>query len=67
MKLLLFYSLRNLLTRKMTTILTTGGMALVVFVFAAMVMLAKGLEKTLVETGTEGNVVVLRRSAESEV
>jgi ABC-type antimicrobial peptide transport system permease subunit len=42
-------------------------MALVVFVFASMLMLADGLEKTLVETGSFDNVVVTRRSSGSEV
>lgn len=67
MKLLFFYSFRNLLTRRLTTFLTTGGMALVVFVFAAIVMLADGLQKTLVDTGAADNIVVIRRSAVSEV
>ena len=67
MELLLFYSFRNLLTRRLTTFFTVCGMALVVFVFASIVMLAEGLEKTLVETGSWSNVVVLRRSAGSEM
>jgi ABC-type lipoprotein release transport system permease subunit len=67
MGLLFAYSFRNLLTRRLTTFLTATGMALVVFVFASMVMLADGLEKTLVETGSFDNVVVTRRSAGSEV
>src|SRR5512143_3219746 len=67
MKLLLAYSLRNLLTRRLTTTLTAGGMALVVFAFAAMLMLAEGLERTLVDSGSFDNVVVLRKSANSEV
>ena len=67
MELLLFYSFRNLLTRRLTTFLTVCGMALVVFVFASIVMLAEGLQKTLVETGSWSNVVVLRRSAGSEM
>ena len=67
MELLLFYSFRNLLTRRLTTFLTASGMALVVFVFASIVMLAEGLQKTLVETGSWSNVVVLRRSAGSEM
>ncbi len=67
MSLLVSYSSRSLLTRRLTTILTASGMALVVFVFAAMVMLAEGLEKTLVDTGSPDNVVVIRRSAKSEV
>ncbi|MFQ5687500.1 MAG: ABC transporter permease [Candidatus Scalindua sp.] len=67
MGLLFFYSLRNLLTRRLTTILTSLGMALVVFVFASIIMLSEGLRKTLVETGSGDNVVVLRKSAETEV
>ena len=42
-------------------------MALVVFVFAAVLMLAEGLRQTLVATGSYDNAVVLRASAESEV
>lgn len=67
MSILFFYSLRNLLTRRLTTILTALGMALVVFVFASIIMLAEGLQKTLVETGSSDNVVILRQSAETEV
>lgn len=51
----------------MTTVLTASGMAMVVFVFAATLMLADGLQKTLVETGSPDNVVVIRRAAQSEV
>jgi ABC-type antimicrobial peptide transport system permease subunit len=42
-------------------------MALVVFVFAAILMLAEGLRKTLVETGSYDNVVVVRKGSNSEV
>jgi putative ABC transport system permease protein len=61
------YSVRNLWTRKLTTVLTAGGMALVVFVFAAVLMLEAGLKAALVATGQYDNVVVTRRSAVSEV
>lgn len=67
MNLLFFYSLRNLLTRRLTTALTALGMALVVFVFAAIIMLAEGLQKTLIDTGSYDNVVVIRKSSGSEV
>lgn len=67
MKIPLSYSLRNLLTRRMTTVLTASGMALVVFVFAATLMLTDGLKKTLVETGSPDNVVVIRKGSQSEV
>ncbi len=63
----LSYIARNLLTRKLTTTLTAGGMALVVYVFATVLMLAAGLEKTLVATGQDDNVVVIRRASQSEV
>lgn len=61
------YIFRNLLVRRLTTLLTAMGMALVVFVFAAVLMLSAGLEKTLVQTGSDDNVIVVRRAAETEV
>jgi len=63
----LSYSIRNLGKRRLTTILTVSGMALVVFVFAAVLMMAAGLQKTLVETGSDNNVVVVRKGSTSEV
>jgi len=63
----LSYSWRNLLTRRGTTLLTAGGMALVVFVFTATLMLTEGLRQTLVATGSPDNAVVLRKSSETEV
>ncbi|MHB9097287.1 MAG: ABC transporter permease [Syntrophales bacterium] len=63
----LSYSMRNLWKRRLTTILTVAGMALVVFVFAAVLMMAAGLQKTLVETGSDDNVVVFRKGSTSEV
>lgn len=67
MRIPLTYSIRNLATRKLTTFLTTSGMALVVFVFASILMLSSGLEKTLVDTGSGDNVIVTRKAANSEV
>jgi ABC-type antimicrobial peptide transport system permease subunit len=61
------YSLRNLFARRLTTFLTASGMALVVFVYASILMLSAGLEKTLVETGSEDNVIITRKAANSEV
>lgn len=59
--------MRNLWTRKLTAFLTAGGMALVVFVFAAILMLAEGLQQTLVETGSYDNVVTVRKGSGTEV
>ncbi len=67
MALLLSYSWRNLLARRLTTALTAGGMALVVFVFAAVLMLAEGLRATLVQTGSADNVLVFRKGSKSEI
>src|SRR5438445_10606774 len=61
------YIWRSLWARRLTTALTVGGVALVVFVFAGVLMLARGLEATLIETGSPANVSVLRRSAQSEL
>jgi len=61
------YSFRNLLRRRATTALTATGMALVVFVFASVLMLAEGLQQTLVETGSYENVIVVRKGSTSEV
>lgn len=61
------YSFRNLWTRRLTTLFTAAGMALVVFVFASVLMLAEGLRKTLVDTGSYDNVIVTRKASGSEV
>lgn len=64
---LVTYSLRNLLARRLTTALTAGGMALVVFVFASVLMLAEGLRATLVQTGSAANALVFRKGSKSEI
>ena len=61
------YIFRNLWTRKLTTLLTAGGMGLVVFVFAAVLMLDAGLKKTLVATGSHDNVIFIRKGADTEI
>ena len=63
----LSYIARNLWARKLTTVLTAGGMALVVYVFATVLMLAAGLKETLVATGEPDNVIVIRRGSQTEV
>jgi ABC-type antimicrobial peptide transport system permease subunit len=61
------YVARNMMARRLTTALTAGGMALVVYVFATVLMLAAGLRQTLVSTGQDDNVVVIRRGSQTEV
>jgi putative ABC transport system permease protein len=63
----LSYIARNLWVRRLTTVLTAGGMALVVFVFAAVLMLDAGLKATLVATGSDNNVLFIRKGAETEI
>jgi ABC-type antimicrobial peptide transport system permease subunit len=67
MNIPLSYIWRNLLTRKLTTALTAGGMALVVFVFATVLMMRAGLEQTLTATGRDDNVVAIRKGSQTEV
>ena len=51
MRIPLSYVLRNLWTRKVTTLLTAGGMGLVVFVFAAVLMLPASAAPTVAGRG----------------
>ncbi len=67
MKIPLKYTLRNFRTRRLTTAITVIGIALVVFVFAAVLMMAYGVEKTLVATGSTDNVLVARKAANGEI
>jgi ABC-type antimicrobial peptide transport system permease subunit len=67
MKIPLKYALRNLGTRRLTTGITVLGIALVVFVFAAVLMMAYGVQKTLVATGSDDNVLVARKAANGEI
>ncbi|MBK1689894.1 ABC transporter permease [Rubrivivax gelatinosus] len=63
----LAYIARNLWVRRVTTALTAGGMALVVFVFATVLMMTEGIRATLVATGQPDNVVVLRKGSNAEI
>ncbi|MDH4393746.1 MAG: ABC transporter permease [Aquabacterium sp.] len=61
------YIARNLWVRRVTTVLTAGGMALVVYVFATVLMMSEGIRSTLVATGQPDNVMVLRQGAGAEI
>ena len=61
------YIRRNLWTRRVTTLLTAGGMALVVYVFATVLMMSEGIRATLVATGQPDNLFVLRQGAGAEI
>jgi len=63
----LSYIARNLWVRRVTTLLTAGGMALVVYVFATVLMMSEGIRATLVATGQPDNVMALRKGAGAEI
>ena len=67
MKIPLRYTIRNFRSRRLTTAITVAGIALVVFVFTAVLMMAYGVRKTLVTTGSSDNVKISRKSAQGEI
>jgi putative ABC transport system permease protein len=67
MKIPFKYIVRNFKNRKLTTGITVFGISLVVFVFSAVLMMAYGVQKTLIQTGSDENVLVARKSANGEI
>ena len=67
MKVPFKYSLHNFGSRKLTTAITILGIALVVFVFSAVLMMAYGINKTLAVTGSDDNVVIVRKGSNGEI
>jgi putative ABC transport system permease protein len=67
MQIPLKYILRSSSSRRLTTVITILGIALVVFVFTAVLMMANGVEKTLRSTGSDDNIIVVRKAAMSEI
>ncbi|MEO8231107.1 MAG: ABC transporter permease [Ignavibacteriota bacterium] len=67
MKIPFKYTFRNFKARKLTAFITVFGIAMVVFVFAAALMMAYGVEKTLVSTGSADNIKILRKSSQGEI
>lgn len=61
------YSSRSLWVRRKTAIATMGGIALVVFVLAASLMLVRGVRHALVSSGSPDNAIVFQQAASSEV
>lgn len=63
---LLTYALRSLWARRMTTLATAGGIALLVFVLAASGMLASGIRQTVASAGEPSRAIVLQHDRWSE-
>lgn len=67
MKIPLVYNWRSLMGRPVSTALTALGIGLVVAVFIGMLALANGFAASLTSTGSDQNVLVLRKGADSEM
>ncbi len=67
MKIPLAYNFRSMLGRPLSTALTALGIGLVVAVFIGMLALANGFAAALTRTGSDQNVLVLRKGADSEM
>ena len=63
----LSYNVRSILRRRFSALATAAGLGLVVFVFAAVLMLAGGVEETLRSTGSPQNAILLRKGSSSEL
>ena len=61
------YNVRNLVVRKTTTIAAAFGLALVVFVFAASLMLSESIKRTLGRSASPDTAIVLRKGSSSEM
>ena len=64
MKIPLIYNLRSVRQRPVSTALTALGIGLVVAVFIGMLALANGFAAALTRTGSDRNVLVLRKGAD---
>jgi putative ABC transport system permease protein len=60
------YNARSLLVRRVSNAMTGGGIALVVAVFVVAMALVAGLDATIKDSGSPGNLIVLRRGATTE-
>jgi len=61
------YNLRSLGVRRWTTGVTAVGLALVVFAFTTVLMLATGVRETLKATGSAENAKIIRKGSQNEV
>ena len=61
------YNLRSMRVRFTATMVAVLGIASVVAVFLAMLAMARGFSETLKSSGSEGNAIVLRGGATSEI
>ncbi len=61
------YNVASLLVRKVTTLATAFGIALVVFVFAAALMLGAGVDRALSSSGRHDVAIIMRDGSDAEL
>ncbi len=60
------YNIGNLMSRKVSAIMTIFGIGLVIAVMVAMLALYNGVQQALVSSGSKDNLMVLREGAQTE-
>jgi putative ABC transport system permease protein len=59
------YNLKGLLVRRVSTLLTVGGVALVVVIFVVVMGLARGVQHVYTQSGADDNLIFVREGATS--
>lgn len=60
------YNIGNLMSRKVSTLMTILGIGVVIAVMVAMMALYNGVQQALVSSGSKDNMMVLREGAQTE-
>ncbi len=60
------YNRRSLLVRRVSNVMTGGGIALVVAVFVIVMAMIAGLSRTIRQSGSDDNLIVLSRGSTTE-
>jgi putative ABC transport system permease protein len=60
------YNIGNLMSRKVSTLMTVFGIGIVIAVMVAMMALYNGVQQALVSSGSKDNLIVLREGAQTE-
>ena len=60
------YNIGNLMSRKVSTVMTVLGIGIVIAVMVAMMALYNGVQQALVSSGSRENLMVLREGAQTE-
>lgn len=67
MEIPFIYIVKNFYARRLSASITVGLVALVVFAFTFVLMMAHGVEKALVSTGSPDNAIMVRKGASNEI